>query len=152
MDLDGVSDLGVYFLRSDINALLGNVPNNTAVTIVVSGTVQLANGTAPVRGTKVVTVKSSGNAVNVAAYPNPFNPQTNIAYTTRASGAVTMHIYSIDGRLVKTLKQGETTDAGTHEVTWNGLDNLGRRVPSGVYFVKTTVGRDTSVFKLSIMK
>ena len=152
MDLDGISDLGVYFLRSDIGALLANVPNNTAVTIQITGQIQLSNGQVPLRGTKVITVKSSGNAVDVAAYPNPFNPQTTVSFTTRQSGAVTMHVYSIDGRLVKTLKQAEYTDAGTHEVTWNGLDNLGRRVPSGVYFVKTSVGGDTSVFKLSIMK
>jgi len=63
-----------------------------------------------------------------------------------------MNVYSVDGRLVRTLKQDEYTDSGTHEVSWNGLDNVGRRVPSGVYFVKATVGGDTSVYKLSIMK
>ena len=152
MDLDGFPDLDVYFLRTDINRLLGGVANNTVVTIDVTGDVQTSTGTLPVHGTKQVTVKSSGGAVAVAAYPNPFNPQTNIAYTTRVSGSVTMHIYSIDGRLVRTLKEGEYTDAGTHEVTWNGVDNLGRKAPSGIYFVKTTVGGDTSVFKLAIMK
>jgi len=65
---------------------------------------------------------------------------------------VTMNVYNVSGRLVRTLKQDEYTDAGTHEVSWNGLDNVGRRVPSGVYFVKTSVGGDTSVFKLSVMK
>jgi flagellar hook assembly protein FlgD len=90
--------------------------------------------------------------VDVAAYPNPFNPQTSIAYTTRSAGRVTMNVYNVSGRLVRTLKVDEYTDAGTHEVSWNGLDNVGRRVPSGVYFVKATVGGDTSVYKLSIMK
>jgi len=152
MDLDGLPELAVYFTRTDINALLSNVPNNTAVTLEVKGTIQLSNGTIPLRATKVVTVKSSGNAVDVAAYPNPFNPQTSIAYTTRQAGRVTMNVYNVSGRLVRTLKQDEYTDAGTHEVSWNGLDNVGRRVPSGVYFVKATVGGDTSIYKLSIMK
>jgi len=152
MDLDGLPELAVYFTRTDINALLSNVPNNTAVTLEVKGQIQLSNGTIPLRATKVVTVKSSGNAVDVAAYPNPFNPQTSIAYTTRQAGRVTMNVYNVSGRLVRTLKQDEYTDAGTHEVSWNGLDNVGRRVPSGVYFVKATVGGDTSIYKLSIMK
>ena len=151
-DLDGIQELAVYFTRTDIAALLSNVPNNTSITIEVKGTIQLSNGTIPLRATKVVTVKSSGNALNVAAYPNPFNPQTSIAYTTRTAGQVTMNVYNVSGRLVRTLKQAEYSDAGTHEVSWNGLDNVGRRVPSGVYFVKTTVGGDTSVYKLSIMK
>jgi len=151
-DLDGIQELGVYFARADIGALLANVPNNTSITIEVKGLVQLSNALVPIRGTKVITVKSSGNAVDVAAYPNPFNPQTSIAYTTRAAGRVTMNVYNVSGRLVRTLKVDEYTDAGTHEVSWNGLDNVGRRVPSGVYFVKATVGGDTSVYKLSIMK
>ena len=152
MDLDGLQELAVYFSRTDINALLSNVPNNTPVTIEVKGQIQLANALVPLRATKVITVKSSGNAVDVAAYPNPFNPQTSIAYTTRQAGRVTMNVYNVSGRLVRTLKQDEYTDAGTHEVSWNGLDNVGRRVPSGVYFVKATVGGDTSIYKLSIMK
>ena len=152
MDLDGLPELAVYFSRTDINALLSNVPNNTAVTIEVKGQIQLTNALVPLRATKVITVKSSGNAVDVAAYPNPFNPETSIAYTTRQAGPVTMNVYDVSGRLVRTLKQDEYTDAGTHEVGWNGLDNVGRRVPSGVYFVKTSVGGDTSVFKLSVMK
>jgi hypothetical protein len=151
-DLDGFQELLVYWTRTDLNALLGNVPNNTAVTIVVTGQIQQPNGQVPMKATRVITVKSSGNAVDVAAYPNPFNPQTSIAYTTRTAGRVTMNVYNVSGRLVRTLKQDEYTDAGTHEVSWNGLDNVGRRVPSGVYFVKATVGGDTSIYKLSIMK
>jgi flagellar hook assembly protein FlgD len=49
-----------------------------------------------------------------------------------------MKIYSVDGRLIRTLKQGEQTEPGTHEVTWNGTDDGGRHMSSGVYFVKTS--------------
>ena len=97
-------------------------------------------------------LKAGGGAVEASAYPNPFNPETSIAYATRVSGPVTMKIYSIDGRLVRTLKDGEYTTAGSHEVRWNGIDNAGRHAPSGIYFVRTSVHNDTSIFKLAITK
>jgi flagellar hook assembly protein FlgD len=67
-----------------------------------------------------------------------------------------MKIYSVDGRLVRTLKQGETTSAGTHEVTWNGTDDGGHHVSSGIYFVKTTqksgTTEESTVLKLALTK
>ena len=152
MDLDGVADLDVYFLRSDINLLLGNVPNNTTVHITVSGAMQTATGSIPFSGTKTITVKASGNAVNASAYPNPFNPETSIALTLKNSGPTTVRIYALDGRLIRTLMEAEYATAGTHEVRWNGIDNQGNHVPSAVYFVKASQGADVSVFKLIMAK
>ena len=152
MDLDGVADLDLYVLRPDLDALLSKVPNNTSVTLQVTGEIQLVVGTAPFRASKVVKVKSSGNAAALAAHPNPFYPRTSIAYTTGVDGPVTMDVYSIDGRRVRALMQNEYTYAGPHEVAWNGFDDSGRRVPSGIYFVKASVAGETSVFKLSIVK
>jgi PKD repeat protein len=152
MDGDFVPDLDVYFARADIKALFANVPNNTVLNITVSGNFVTTSGPIAFAGTKSVTVKSSGGAVEASAYPNPFNPETNIAYATKVSGPVTMKIYSIDGRLVRTLKESEYTTAGSHEVRWNGIDNAGRHVPSGIYFVRTSVHSETSIFKLAITK
>lgn len=152
MDLDGVADLDVYFLRSDINLLLGNVPNNTTVHITVSGAMQTATGSIPFSGTKTITVKASGNAVDASAYPNPFNPETSIALTLKNSGPTTVRIYALDGRLIRTLMEAEYATAGTHEVRWNGIDNQGNHVPSAVYFVKASQGADVSVFKLIMAK
>jgi len=153
MDADQVPDLDVFFARTDIAALLGNVPNNTVINIRVSGNIVTTSGNLAFAGTKSVTIKAGGGgAVEASAYPNPFNPMTSIAYSTRINGPVTLKIYSIDGRLVRTLKENEYTTAGTHEVRWNGIDNAGRHVPSGVYFVRTSVHSETSVFKLAITK
>lgn len=65
-------------------------------------------------------------------YPNPFNPQTKIEYSLPKPGFVKLEIYDIVGQLVKTLVD-EFQQAGSKSVVWDGRNNLGQRVPSGVY-------------------
>jgi hypothetical protein len=68
--------------------------------------------------------------------PNPFNPSTTIRYDMPAGGgAVTLRIYDVAGRLVRTLVDGPQA-AGQKTVTWNGKDDRGRSVVSGVYFYR----------------
>ena len=68
--------------------------------------------------------------------PNPFNPTTSIRYDVPPSGgAVTLRIYDVSGRLVRTLVDGPQT-AGQRTAVWNGRDNRGRSVASGVYFYR----------------
>jgi hypothetical protein len=68
--------------------------------------------------------------------PNPFNPTTSIRYDVPPSGgAVTLHIYDVSGRLVRTLVDGPQT-AGQKIAVWNGRDNRGRGVASGIYFYR----------------
>ena len=151
-DLDAVQELQIPFLRKDIATLAGQTTGNGPFQIVITGSFVTPTGTLPLRGTKMVTFKQGGGAVSASAYPNPFNPETMISYSVRKDGPVSIRIYSIDGRLVRTLKDGEFTPAGTHEVRWNGLDGAGNRVASGVFFVKTTGLDGTSVFKLAVTK
>jgi len=75
-----------------------------------------------------------------AAYPNPFNPQTKIAFAVPAGGAhVRLDVFDVSGRLVKRLVSGEL-EAGRHAVTWSGDDRDGRRVASGTYFYRLSAG------------
>ena len=57
--------------------------------------------------------------------PNPFNPQTSIAFAWAADGHVGLTVYDVRGRLVRTLMDGATSDAGRHDVVWNGRDEAG---------------------------
>jgi len=88
-------------------------------------------------------------------YPNPFNPVTNIAYSVKEAGIVTLEVYNIKGQLVKTLVN-ELKETGTHTVTWSGTDNSNKSVSSGVYFYKmvadSNIGRYTSTKKMILMK
>jgi len=68
--------------------------------------------------------------------PNPFNPVTEIVYEIPAGGAeVKVEVFDVSGRRVATLVDGFEPE-GVRRVTWNGMDNDGRRLPSGVYFYR----------------
>jgi hypothetical protein len=69
--------------------------------------------------------------------PNPFSARTLIGFQLPASGRVGLQILGADGRLIRTLLN-QNRSVGNHEVTWDGLDNAGRRMPSGVYFYELT--------------
>jgi len=68
-------------------------------------------------------------------YPNPFNPSTTIAYDMNVSGNVRLDVYSPDGRRIANLVDGYVS-AGSHQAVWQGRDESGRLVPSGVYFYR----------------
>lgn len=75
-------------------------------------------------------------------YPNPFNPETKLAFTLLNPSHVTITLYDIKGRLVKKLID-EHHGAGLHDVVWRGEDDSGRRAASGVYFARMRAdGRD----------
>lgn len=76
--------------------------------------------------------------------PNPFNPSTTIAFQLPEAGKVTLSIYNILGQEVQRLVN-DFRDAGRHTVVWNGKDELGRQVASGlyVYRLESTAGVQT---------
>ena len=72
-------------------------------------------------------------------YPNPFNARTVLPFDMPASGPARLVIYDTLGRPVRTLADGAQA-AGTHTVTWDGRDDDGRAVASGVYVARVTAG------------
>ncbi|MBX2819400.1 MAG: T9SS type A sorting domain-containing protein [Rhodothermaceae bacterium] len=71
-------------------------------------------------------------------YPNPFNPETTIKYELSASQQVELSVFDATGRRVQVLENG-FKNAGTHEVTWNGKDQSGQAVASGMYIYRLHV-------------
>ena len=80
---------------------------------------------------EIAQVQPAGTILG-AAYPNPFNPTTQIPFTAGAPGPVKLAIYSGGGQLVRLLVDGEL-GAGTWEFMWDGYDDDGRSVASGTY-------------------
>ena len=84
-------------------------------------------------------------------YPNPFNPSTRISYGLPTAGHVSLKIYGIDGRLVRTLVS-EQKAPGRYTVTWTGTDDGDRPVASGTYFYRLNTGSYLSTKKMILMK
>jgi len=83
--------------------------------------------------------------------PNPFNPVTVVTYAAPHEGHVELAIYNIAGQLVKTLVDGQQTP-GWHTVTWDGRDDNGRSVASGVYFARMQAESFTGSTKMVLLK
>ena len=85
-------------------------------------------------------------------YPNPFNPETTIRFTTENTEKNTeIIIYNLKGQKVKQLVN-EQLPAGQHSVIWNGTDNNGTKISSGIYIVRMESGKYTSLKKIILLK
>jgi flagellar hook assembly protein FlgD len=84
-------------------------------------------------------------------YPNPFNPQTTIAYELPQTESVRLTVYDILGREVVRLID-QTQAAGYHEVVWNGLDAAGNSVSSGIYLYRLQAGSYSRVNKMILSR
>jgi len=101
-------------------------------------------------------IRDSGNTVPGSFslsqnYPNPFNPTTSISFNLPTSGHVELTVFNILGQQVATLVNGSLT-AGQHEATWNGSDDSGDAVGSGIYFYRLVASNVTETKKMVLMK
>jgi hypothetical protein len=84
-------------------------------------------------------------------YPNPFNPVTNLKYGVAVEGRVSIDIYDVRGRQVATLLN-EVVRPGTYTIVWDGKDNGGRRVSSGIYMARFKTMDQTQVQRMTLVK
>jgi len=84
-------------------------------------------------------------------YPNPFNPETTIAFSLATAGNVEIEIYNIKGSKVKTLVN-EFRGVGNHHIIWDGTDDRNHFVGSGVYFYRLKIGEYISTRKMLLIK
>jgi hypothetical protein len=85
-------------------------------------------------------------------YPNPFNPSTSIRFSLPIDDQISLVVYDISGREVKTLIGSERYRAGRYDATWDGKDNFGRSVASGTYVYELRYGNFTKTMKMTLLK
>ncbi|MCB5251840.1 MAG: S8 family serine peptidase [Candidatus Cloacimonadaceae bacterium] len=87
----------------------------------------------------------------LAAYPNPFNPSTTLSFSLKDHGNVSLDIYNQKGQKVRSLLN-DVLPAGEHSIHWNGTDDNGQNVASGLYFYRMKSGKYSSTRKMILMK
>ncbi|MDZ7341466.1 MAG: T9SS type A sorting domain-containing protein [candidate division KSB1 bacterium] len=152
-------DLYHFDLKDDVSAercleeLAQNFPTDDLVTIVkrllqptpelLPQAMQHAAATALIRRPQSFSLASN--------YPNPFNAETEICYQLPQACQVTMKIYNLLGRELRTLVDHEQT-AGEHIVRWDSRDADGQALPSGIYIYRLQAGSFVACRKLALVR
>jgi len=84
-------------------------------------------------------------------YPNPFNPATNIAFSLNKNAHVSLTVYNLLGQKVKTLLDKEKI-AGNHHASWDGTDEAGKLMASGIYYYRLETDSQKATRKMLLMK
>jgi parallel beta-helix repeat protein len=119
----------------------------------------LDNGNIQILNNPTDLVTDNDDMVNVIpvasyladCYPNPFNPTTTVRYGLKDAGSVRINVYNSRGQLVRSLVN-DAKAAGTYSAVWNGLDNSGRPVSSGLYFIRMEARNLVQTKKALLMK
>ncbi len=85
-------------------------------------------------------------------YPNPFNPSTQMEFSIPQPETVTLAVFDVHGRLIKNLVVGEKYEQGRFRVRWDGTNDAGVRVASGIYFARLSAGTFSAARKMNLVK
>jgi hypothetical protein len=85
-------------------------------------------------------------------FPNPFNPETTINFELSEEAVVTLTIYDLTGQVVRTLVSGQFMTAGNYQSLWDGQNEVGVRVGSGVYLYRLNAGAFTAMQKMTLLQ
>ena len=122
-----VTAVGEDGFTGTFDGMMGDPDTFTLLTI--------TNGVFDVNFIPVAAVPQAQAPGNLAAAPNPFNPQTTIKLSLEQSGAVSISVFDLAGHRVASLHQG-LLDQGDHQWVWNGMNDAGIKQSGGVYFCR----------------
>ncbi len=136
-DTNGL-ELGYYYCEIIVNSI------NTWDTRIVPVTLHVDHTDSP---EETIPLKTS----LLANYPNPFNPETSIAFNLHEQSDVKLTIYNVKGEVVNILVD-DTLPAANHSYTWKGVDSNGKAVATGIYFYKLDTSDYHATKKMILLK
>jgi len=148
-DQNSIFDLRMEFAKEDLRALLAHVVETTSVPLTLTAT--LTNGLTVETSLTHDLVPERERAIKRVG-PNPLNPEASIVVRMPADGALTVRVYDLTGRLVRTIVDGASHTAGDHVIRFDGKDDRGMTLSSGRYFVRVDVPGDTDSRAITVVK
>jgi hypothetical protein len=88
----------------------------------------------------------------ISAYPNPFNPSTNIEIDLKENSLVSIEIFNLQGQKIRTLCDGEYPGSGSFKFTWDAKNDQGNQISAGTYLCRVKVNETVRTLKLSFVK
>ncbi len=144
--LGGVSPLEIIFTEDNTNTTLADLDRLAIKSL------QIKDGAITIGQSEEADGEGiPGSSSLLQNFPNPWNPSTVIKYHIAQDGHVNLSIYNIAGQLVRNLVD-DTKKAGKYDVQWDGKDNSGRVVTSGVYFYKIAAENFKSTRKMILLR
>ncbi|MGH7595614.1 MAG: T9SS type A sorting domain-containing protein, partial [bacterium] len=98
-----------------------------------------------------ITETATPQAFFLEAYPNPFNPSTQIRFAMKEAGVATLRVYNLNGQLVRELLN-EYRPVGEHSIPWDGRNDRGVTAASGVYFIRFEAGKEVKLNKVMLVR
>jgi hypothetical protein len=132
-DGNGVREISVAFRREDLRRLLGSLAGPTSVKLALVGNLWGSGTIGAPLDCEVVPAQGRFAAV---VRPNPFNPLAHVSFVTFKDGPVTVRVFNMSGRLVRTILDAASMGAGRHDLNLDARSDGGTSLPSGVYFLK----------------
>lgn len=132
-------ETGLYYYWLMVNELDGGVYYHGPITVLAN------NGDNP--GTPQIPIDTK----LLLAYPNPFNPSTNIAYSLKEAGTVQFEIFNLMGQKVWSASKTHSL-SGVYTLRWDGIDFSGNAVASGIYYYRMKCGTYSSSKKMVLLK
>jgi len=133
-DDNGVQEYPAYFAMSDVSRLFSLLNGKTDVTASLTG--RLVDGRRICSKVALTILGTGHGAIATRVEPNPLNPEGVLRFTTKIAGAVSVRLFDVNGRLVRSIWNARSTAAGDQEVRIDGRDGGGRSLRSGVYFYR----------------
>ncbi|HKO21939.1 MAG TPA: PKD domain-containing protein [Candidatus Eisenbacteria bacterium] len=146
-DGNGIEEVRACFAKADLQRLFDQTSG--PVTVQIEGNVSTGG---IIRGQLALTIISTHGLASASVSPNPLNPSGTLRFRTEAPGQVSVRLFDLSGRLVRTLLAPRKLEAGDHEVAIDGRDARGVTLATGVYFYRIEMAGSSSQGRFVVAK